>query len=149
MGKRTQTIMLALLCALALTACATGGGIIYGPEATPAQIEDAVYEDAFAIGAMWAAREPGKADHLVAMAEALRDGMDTELNVSSQLTLAWTAALKEGDITGAFMMFTLRKLYTRLGIKIDGELIDTSMVDKALLYSAASAFIAGVQTQQQ
>ena len=147
MGKGPQKITILALAIALLVGCAPATNLLYGPSMTPTQIEDAVYQDAFAIGAMWVAKDKSKAEDLVTAAQDMKDQMDNEMNISAVLTDAWVQALKKGDTNDAFMLFAIQRLYGRLGITIKGPDIDTSKVDKALLYSAADAFIAGVQSQ--
>jgi len=145
MGKRTQAMI--LLAAL-LVGCAGVTDVFYGPDMTPVQTEDAVYQDAFAIGTMWAAKDPSAAADLVLSAQAVIDNMDDELSLSAYLNDAWVRALKKGDTEGILMMYAIGRLYGRLGITIDGPNISTAGMDKGLLYSAAEAFIDGVKSQR-
>ena len=131
-----------------LVGCAGVTDVLYGPDTTPIQAEDSVYQDAYAIGAMWAAKNHDDAVGLKTFAQALVSNMENDLDISSFLADAWIAALKKGDTEDMLMMFAVRRLYGRLGVTIDGASIDASAVDKTLLYSAAKAFVAGVQSQQ-
>lgn len=135
---RTLFIVLAIL---SLTACSTVTGFLYGPDATPSQIKDYVYQDAYAIGAIQAARKGVDKSALIAEAEDAKSLADP----NAYFTKKFLEAIAAGESENALLYYSVRRLYQRVGAQLIEGRIDTSTLDVDLFVWACDAYIAGVK----
>lgn len=137
-----RAVVLLLWIGVLLCGCAGVTNAIYGPELTPAQLKDAVYQDAYALGAMWAARAPGEKEALLDFAHRVK----LSAAPGDLLTQQWLEALRRGDTEHAFIYYAARRLYERVGAKLVAERLTVAELQVDLLVWACDAYIAGVQS---
>ena len=129
-----------ILVTFLLCACAGVTDLFYGPDLTPAQLDDAIFQDAYALGAIWVSSDPAAADDLVAGAKVVATSVDP----GAAITGAWLDAVRDGDTENALKYYAARRLYDRLGAALVGSELNTAGVDPRRLSLALDAFIEGV-----
>jgi len=134
-----------LLLAFVLAGCGTITDTIYGPDLTPAELQDAIYEDAFSIGVIMASREGADANKILKSAETLR-GL---ANPGEAIRLKWLEFMRDGDTENAMLFFAARRLYARLGAKIVGDQLTSAGLDSQQFNFALDAFIEGVKSLKE
>ena len=132
--------MIVLLMAMALiVSCSTVTDLIYGPDMTPEELRSAIYQDAFAIGAIAASgKDSDSVAHLIRDAETVR-------MPSPELAMqqAFLSELREGDTENAFLWFAARRVYGSLGARLIDDKLDASGLDLDLWGVFVDAYIQG------
>jgi hypothetical protein len=122
--------------------CSSMTDAVYGPDMTPDQLKDAIYQDAYAIGSIRASgKAPAEIDKYVQEAVAVRSVADPE----SYLTAKFLESLRDGDQENAFIYYTARRLYQRVGAKLINENINTDGLNIDLFHMAVDAYVDGLK----
>lgn len=134
-----KAIFISLVAIFSLLSCSGITGLVYGPDASPEQTKAYIYEDAFAIGAIFA-RDKSAEQIATLIAEA-------EIAPYALITHQFLDALDDNRTSDAILYFALMRLYRRLGIDVNAELLDLSGLDYELLKLASEGYLAGVKSR--
>ena len=139
MRTKLNFLPVLVICVALIAGCAGVTGIIYGPDTSPEQTKAYIYEDAYAVGAIFS-RNANSEQIAALIAEA-------ELAPYALITHQFLDALDDNRTKDAILFFALTRLYRRLGIDPNAELLDLSGLDYELVKLASEGYLAGVKSR--
>ena len=140
MKKLSFAVMLCFFTVFLFQSCAQTTDLLYGPEATPEQVRQYIYEDAFALGAMRAEMPDFDYDEVMRRVEVFKAASDPSAILQEQML----KLMEEGKAEYALIYFAASRLIRRVGATYINDVLDVSGVDRDLLNYAADAYVAGI-----
>jgi hypothetical protein len=133
--------VMAVMAAMSVIGCGAVTSAVYGPSMTPNELQDAIYADSYALGAICAS---GKTAKEIKRYEILAENAKLSPEPYAHMTKRFLQAVREGDTKDAIIWGAARRLYKRIGARIVKDRIDISGLDFVLLNYAADAYIDGL-----
>jgi hypothetical protein len=138
-----KNVLLGILAALlfCIMGCAQTTDFLYGPDATPEQILDYVYEDAYALGQMRTGLDDFEYEKVMDRIAVFRTATDQNALLNSYMI----KLMEEGKSEYVMILFAARRLVRRVGATYIDEALDVSGVDPVLLNYAVDAYEKGIK----
>jgi hypothetical protein len=124
-----------------LIGCQSLTDLTYGPDLTPGQLKDVVYEDAYALGTLRAINDSDDINGILKRAKKAKASTDPMSTISEM----YYNELRKGEIENAIIWFAARRLLERVGIKIADNTYENIGFNRNLYEYAIDAYVQGVK----
>ena len=137
--RKILPIALTLIMLSLVAGCAQLTDVLYGPDVSSDQLKTYIYEDSYAIGAIF-----GRDKTTETIAKLISDA---ELNPYGLITHQFYEALASSNTNDAILYFALIRIYRRLGLDPTADILDLSGLNYELLKLASDGYLDGLKSR--